>query len=357
MCCNIINNRCSKDTIIRQSTHKHDLESCEYTSMIPMTSTLTLQVVLVCAIMIAVQGLSSQSRSSSLASNVWTESAARLTKELTISERAKLPADNEGIGARPTKIYAERLNHPASSKIEELVAKESRWPVDKDCAVTKIVHFQRHGQGYHNLMGDILRDVGIQPDIDSQDPAVNPWIRPEIVDSPLTETGKWQCSIQRGVASNLNPELVVVSPLLRAIQTAKLSFIDYYGNPNIPWIAHEGCREETGVLTCNRRRTLSEIQADFPGLTFHPSMTEDDGLWNANERESNQSKSDRIYDFLTNFIATRSEYNIAVVGHSAWLFHLCNVVVDCGEDEDLTSWFSTSEIRSMKLTFVREDSS
>ncbi|KAL3921042.1 MAG: hypothetical protein SGILL_002959, partial [Bacillariaceae sp.] len=222
---------------------------------------------------------------------------------------------------------------------------------DSDVTVTKIVHFQRHGQGYHNLMGDILRDAGIKPDIDSKDPTINPWIRPEIVDSPLTETGKWQCEQQQGVASTLKPDLVVVSPLARTIQTAKLSFAAYTDSvQSVPWIVHEGCREELGVLTCNKRRSLSDIKAEHPDLEFF-EMTEEDTLWNPNERESSQSKNERIYDFLVNFIANRDESSIAVITHSAWLFHLLNAVVDCGDDLDLSSWFLTGEIRSIRLTF------
>ena len=244
---------------------------------------------------------------------------------------------------------------------------------------TKIVHFQRHGQGYHNLLGDVLRDVGIKPDIHSSDPAINPWLRPEIVDSPLTELGKRQCEGQRAVASLLKPEVMIVSPLLRAVQTAKLSFADYTttvvaaaaaavennnndgsesGNGSIPWIAHEGCREELGWLVCNKRRPLSEIQADFPELHFfspdddnNGMMTEEDTLWNPSKFESETHKGNRIYDFLVNFIAERPEHNIAVVCHSAWLSHMCNAVIDCDGDANLTSWFDVSEIRSMKLTF------
>jgi broad specificity phosphatase PhoE len=309
-----------------------------------------------------------------LASNGLSESAVQFVKQLSISQREKILAecsaaaaagDGDGKAIRPIKIYAERLpvddnNNPVLSpsstttttdavKYDEISATNAGTTI-----TTKIVHFQRHGQGYHNILGDILRDVGIPVDIDSTDPKVNPWIRPEIVDSPLTENGKNQCTQQRVVASTLRPDLIVVSPLLRAIQTAIITFADYYGpHTTIPWIAHEGCREDLGVLTCNKRRPRSVIEAEYPSIIFHSSMTEEDTLWDPTTREDTPSKSERIYDFLTNFIATRPEHNIAVVGHSAWLFHMCNAVVDCGEDDDLASWFLTSEVRSMKLTFVK----
>jgi broad specificity phosphatase PhoE len=292
----------------------------------------------------------------------WTE--ADLLKEIQATQN-NVNNDNQ-IAATPRLIHikAERIDLESMDKLRANISDQDDDNDDDSVLVTKIVHFQRHGQGYHNLMGDILRDVGIKPDIFSKDPAVNPWIRPEIVDSPLTETGKKQCEQQRDIASKLAPEVMIVSPLLRAVQTAKLSFVDYVApidptssttnnDNNIPWIAHEGCREELGWLTCNKRRPLSTIKIDFPQLQFLPDdVTDEDTYWDPSNFESEISKGNRIYDFLVNFIAQREERNIAVVCHSAWLSHMCNSVIDCGGDTKLTSWFDTSEIRSMKLTFT-----
>lgn len=277
----------------------------------------------------------------------WSENAVRLAQELSVSQREKLQSEGPAIdpASRDIRILAERLG-PSTIKTTEKVTTRKVF-------ATKIVHFQRHGQGYHNLLGEVLREAGLTPSVDSKDPAINPWLRPEIVDSPLTETGKDECRQQCAKASLLSPKLVVVSPLLRAIQTAQISFQHVYDHSNIPWIAHEGCREELGVLVCNKRRPLSHIQADYPNIQFVGDMDEDDTLWHPTQRESNISKSNRIYDFLVNFLAQRPESEIAVVGHSATLFHMCNAVVDCGDDLDLSSWFLTSEIRSMKLTFIQ----
>ncbi|KAL3914429.1 MAG: hypothetical protein SGILL_006106 [Bacillariaceae sp.] len=137
---------------------------------------------------------------------VWSEGAIQLVKSLSVSEREKLLAeDDDFLAQKPMRITAERVTHESPSMGDG----KTRIPSDNGSTITKIVHFQRHGQGYHNLLGDILRDAGIKPNIDSKDPTINPWIRPEIVDSPLTETGKWQCEQQRSLASNLDPELVV----------------------------------------------------------------------------------------------------------------------------------------------------
>jgi broad specificity phosphatase PhoE len=283
--------------------------------------------------------------SSTSAKDGWTPSAIQLAKELSISQREKLRAEEGVVQDWPVQITATRLGSTTTSANDNDESSPN--------TITKIIHFQRHGQGYHNLLGEILRDAGVKLDIDSRDPKINPWIRPEIVDSPLTELGKEQCHDRRPEAALLNPQLVVVSPLLRAIQTAKISFGDH-DRSEIPWVAHEGCREELGVLVCNQRRPLSQIQADYPELQFHGDISEEDTLWDPQQRESGTSKSDRIYQFLVDFVAQRPEQELAVVGHSAWLFHMCNAIVDCGEDTDLTSWFLTSEIRSMRLSFTTQ---
>ena len=278
----------------------------------------------------------------------WAASAIQLAKELSISQREKLLAEEGVVQDWPVQISATRLGTTTSSANNDDDDDDS-----SSKTITKIIHFQRHGQGYHNLLGEILRDAGVTPDIDSKDPKINPWIRKEIVDSPLTELGKEQCHDRRPEAALLTPQLVVVSPLLRAIQTAKITFGDHDNRSDIPWVAHEGCREELGVLVCNQRRPLSQIQADYPELQFHGDISEEDTLWDPHQRENGASKSDRIYQFLVDFVAQRPEQELAVVGHSAWLFHMCNAVVDCGEDTDLTSWFLTSEVRSMRISFIK----
>lgn len=265
--------------------------------------------------------------------------------------------------SREIKIRAELVDGCKATDQFFATTKDSNKNNSSDdiSVTTKIVHFQRHGQGYHNLLGDILRDVGVRPNINSNDTAVNPWRRSEIIDSPLTELGKQQCERQQKVASKLAPQVMIVSPLLRAVQTAKLSFanytIDRAGSSDIPWIAHEGCREDLGWYLCNKRRNLSEIKNDFPELQFLPSeITEHDEIFDHDNFESETSKSNRIYDFLATFISRREEQNIAVVTHSSWLFHMCNTVMDCGGDANLTSRFQTGEIRSMKLTFCNVSS-
>lgn len=218
---------------------------------------------------------------------------------------------------------------------------------------TKIVHFQRHGQGYHNLVFAVLNEAGAPVlDVYDTDPKKNPFVRPEMVDAPLTELGREQCKAQRPNAAALRPEVVIVSPLHRALQTAQISFTDFRGK--IPFIAHEALREELGLLVCNKRRPLSETMEDYPSIDFSimaKTAPDEDIMWDPNNRENPQKQARRIYGFLADFLRLRPEKELAIVGHSAWLFGMCHVVLDCGQDDDLRAWFGTSEIRSMKLKF------
>lgn len=252
----------------------------------------------------------------------------------------------------PITIKAEKI--PSSDDEHCLTESSGDEPA---LITTKIIHFQRHGQGYHNLLGDISKEFGRNFDIDDPNPSTNPFVRPEIQDSPLTHIGRTEATSRQSQVSSLEPQVVIVSPLHRAIQTALITF-NYHHQNGVPFVAHEGCREQLGLLTCNKAHPLSQTKIDFPTVDFSLiSHREEDTLWSPHERERPFDEAKRVYEFLTGFIMLRSEEELAVVGHSAWLFSMCNCVINCGGDNALESWFKTSEIRSMKVSFYKSSSS
>jgi len=288
----------------------------------------------------------------------WSDVAIRAAKDFTISQRQKL-ADLGALDIqRPVKIIGTPLNDNDENDINN--------DLNTNTKVTKTIHLQRHGQGFHNLICDVWREKGLPIDFDSTDPDVNPVIREEFLDPPLTETGRRQCKDRRIQCATLSPELVIVSPLLRCIQTAKLSFVDHLPSMNgkndpksadyVPWVSHEGCREELGLLVGNKRRPISDIIMDYPDIDFSVIEHDEDILWEnyGIRRETLLEKSERIYNFLTEYVRNRPEEDIAIVSHSAYLFTLLNAVMDI-ESEDLRYWFLTSEVRSMKVTFEVND--
>jgi broad specificity phosphatase PhoE len=262
--------------------------------------------------------------------------------------------------SRPIEIKAVNIGNNAELSMRDSSKDEVKEQDDN--VVTKIIHFQRHGQGYHNLLGDVLRSTGQEVNIDDPNPKTNPFVKPEIQDSPLTFQGRTEASNNRIYASMLSPQAIIVSPLVRAIQTALISFSDHINNnddkKNVPFIAHEGCREQLGFLTCNKALPLSQTKLDYPQVDFtYVSHTDDeDPLWDQYKtRELPIDEANRAYDFLTDFVMKREEDEIAIVCHSAWLFSVCNAVIDCDGDEFLESWFNTGEIRSLKVSFVTKN--
>lgn len=220
----------------------------------------------------------------------------------------------------------------------------------------KRVHLIRHGQGFHNLLADIYKELGKKfNSATGEGGADNPYLRPEVLDPPLTEVGRSQARWLQPLAKSLRPELVVVSPMVRATQTALIAFEHLVAGAatEVPFVAHEGCHEIGGVHVCDRRRALGELRKDFPMVDYSAaSVAEDDPLWSETERESPRALAARGYEFML-WLRGRQERDIVVAAHSAWLFALLNAVVDC-EDDGARRWFATGEMRSFVFRFAGE---
>eukprot|EP00977_Amphora_coffeiformis_P010175 scaffold2363_cov159-Amphora_coffeaeformis.AAC.37 len=231
--------------------------------------------------------------------------AIETAKHLTVSMRRQLETENGVMG-----LQQQRTVQITAAAVDS--AERAFFPSDDDessrtttTTTTKLIHFQRHGQGFHNVICEMWRELGKPVDLSSQDPTLNPMKRLEVKDSPLTEVGRQQCLARHEQASLLNPEIVV---------------------------------------------TTSQIQSVYPTVDFSLLASEEDTLFMAERHETALEKADRVYEFLL-YLRNLPQKEIAVVTHSAWLFHMCNAVMEI-PDESLSSWFLTSEIRSMRVSFV-----
>ena len=317
------------------------------TITITITTTMTKQGM-------AVNALSTQPTEKP--KNAWNDYKDTLIKAGVLDLQKQRPIAIQAINIEENPSTSDNANTNTNTN-----AKNNK---NNDNVITKVIHFQRHGQGYHNLLGDVIRSTGQTFDIDDPNPDINPFVKPEIQDSPLTYQGRLEAEQRYDQATKLSPQLIIVSPLVRALQTASISFAYHINNDNdsdssenkatIPFIAHEGCREQLGFLTCNKALPLSQTKAEYPNVDFtHVSHDETDPLWEQYKtRELPLDEANRAYDFLTSFVMSREEDEIAIVCHSAWLFSVCNVVIDCGGDESLESWFGTGEIRSLEVSFI-----
>ncbi|RVW56209.1 Phosphoglycerate mutase-like protein 1 [Vitis vinifera] len=249
----------------------------------------------------------------------------------------------------------------------------------------KTIHLVRHAQGIHNVEGEKDHSA---------------YLSQELFDAHLTPLG-WQqvdtlhkhvqaCGLSKKV------ELVVVSPLLRTMQTAAGVFggesykdgidvtplmVANVGNserPAIsslnrpPFLALELCREHLGVHPCDKRRSIHEYRPLFPAIDFSLIESDDDVLWTADVREKNEDVASRGMKFMNWHhcavgscklfsvwfspllckLCTRKEKEIAVVSHSGFLFHALSAFGnDCHPlvKSEICKHFANCELRSMVI--------
>lgn len=214
-----------------------------------------------------------------------------------------------------------------------------------------VVHFVRHGQGFHNLMADIASSEGREW-VQFTQTKENPYVMPEILDAPLTEKGRQQALLLQPVIAAMasKPELVVLSPNCRALQTGLIVFEESIGQ-GVPFLAHEMVREENGVHVCDKRRPKSRQAKEFPQVDFDLLETEEDVIFRDDRRESKAEVGERVYKFFE-WLSQRKEKHVGLASHSGWLLAVFNGICEC--DPSLKGWFHTGEMRSVKLEFVQQ---
>lgn len=123
---------------------------------------------------------------------------------------------------------------------------------------SKIIHFIRHAEGFHNQANYAYGD-----DTPCVFSTQGSW---RYQDAKLTDRGIQQCVIARDtLLDGVNPQLVVVSPMTRTLQTAHIMF----GGKGYPFLVHHSCRERWGRYTCDKMRTKCEITADMQPIYDH----------------------------------------------------------------------------------------
>jgi broad specificity phosphatase PhoE len=186
----------------------------------------------------------------------------------------------------------------------------------------KVLHLIRHAQGFHNVEQDYRAMANL--------------------DARLTPLGIDQCQklaqrIQQAATTTpladlaQNTDLIVTSPLTRCVQTTLGSLRQVSRERGAPIVAHDSIRE-TVNFNCDRRRSISEVRAEFPLVDFAHVATNHDALWQASvdrlgddvtwtqHRESSQlyRVADRGRSFFA-WLATRPEQHVVVCSHCAFL--------------------------------------
>ena len=172
--------------------------------------------------------------------------------------------------------------------------------------MTKTVHCIRHGQSTFNAHWE--QGGGVDP---------------LHFDAVLSDLGQQQVKAAAAAVRDVPYELVVTSPLTRAIQTTLGLFADH---PAAPKIQVECLHRERLDSSCDVGRSPALLRSEFPALTFDHL---EEVWWHRDgepdERgivvEPDAVLTDRV-QFFRNWLLERPERVIAVVGHGTFFYRL-----------------------------------
>lgn len=245
--------------------------------------------------------------------------------------------------------------------MSEIVKLSGAYPMHR----CKVVHLVRHGQATHN-----------KARLESKDEKI--YESEEYFDAPLTPLGWQQAQYVKehnAITNCINPQVIIVSPLTRCLQTAIGVFagtplqqgedpsnalmldgvtesrngISASGLP--PFVAVEWCREHMGVHPCDRRRPISILQSQYPAIDFTNLAMDQDVYWKKDHRETDDEVKYRTRVFA-NWLLNLTEVRIAVVAHSGFIWDFTRLFgEDCSAKvrKELQEGYANCEMRSIVI--------
>jgi broad specificity phosphatase PhoE len=168
--------------------------------------------------------------------------------------------------------------------------------------MSKVLYFIRHGTALHNVL--FLEHGNI--------------VYKKYRDTPLVPKGINEAKSLDKIWKDIDKiELVIVSPLLRTLQTVDNIFC----NKDVPIIALDSLMEyPQGLDICNRRKSITEYKFCYPNVNFSYIKDDIEKKWRHNRYESIEELDIRIKEML-GFINQRPETYIAIVSHSSYIGH------------------------------------
>lgn len=185
-----------------------------------------------------------------------------------------------------------KLNGDLTRQISRVQEGAHDMATDSEAGVQvgKIITLIRHGQGYHNVAYNY-----------------------DIIDPSLTPVGIEEAEDARDHNELEGIDLLVVSPLARAIETATVIF----GNdPKVPTFIQKMAAERAGA-PCDVGSVKSELAMKFPYVTEWGGWQELEENWMYNTATDAKWRDQRVPEFVA-WLKSRPEKHIAVVGHGAF---------------------------------------
>eukprot|EP00123_Amoebidium_parasiticum_P021490 comp6828_c0_seq2/m.2576 comp6828_c0_seq2/g.2576 ORF comp6828_c0_seq2/g.2576 comp6828_c0_seq2/m.2576 type:complete len:337 (-) comp6828_c0_seq2:431-1441(-) len=175
----------------------------------------------------------------------------------------------------------------------------------------KVLYLVRHGEGIHNVAeaeyGKEVWDSRVSLD-------------PKYTDAPLTQKGVEQAkalhdAVMKEVSSGMPVELIVSSPLERALNTTNIAFESI----KVRRVVAEGCRELISRHTCDHRSNVSTLKPRYQEFGFD-GLDEEDRLWGRIDESETEVKQ-RAQAFLEQLweLAGPSVRHIGVGSHSGFI--------------------------------------
>lgn len=225
-------------------------------------------------------------------------------------------------------------------------------------AYDKILVLMRHGEAGHNKFEKKWKEAGKKPEEANGDEDYP-------VDPFLTGKGFGQMlDVSRRTATffnnetGLRPNLFVVSPLRRAVQSALVAFPTHNAMNSldeIPWICHPACRERANGQKSEFVSEREELEKTFPGVDYsllgESTGGEDGELTPGPLFESKMDLLGRTQQFL-DWMKARDERVIVVSSHATWLQSFCEFTVQIEQPEGKSfEMFKKGELRCVGIKF------
>lgn len=225
----------------------------------------------------------------------------------------------------------------------------------------KILILMRHGEAKHNAFerdyaqkhGSSFEDAN-----DDENYPADPMLTGKGCGTMLKVSNRTATFFNK--ETGLLPDLFVVSPLRRAIQSALISFP--HDSPltslaSTPWICHPACMEQANGNKSEFVSSPEELNQTFPGVDFdlfNQSLMRGD-VYNSEKKvplfESKIDLMNRTDAFLE-WLKERDERVVVVSSHATWLQSLCSFSLQY-EDSDSKNleMFKKGEMRSVGIKF------